>query len=138
VLVSWLGGEPALWGPLWKVSRTFREEYGLRLGITTHGRELTSPQLRERLIAWFDRVTVSLDGDAAFHDQVRRSPGLFDRLAAGVSALAEAKARQGYGPLIHVNTVLMRANLPLFEQVCETAAAWGAEELTFNNQDLTN
>lgn len=132
VLVSWLGGEPTLWGPLWEVSRAFREDFGLRLGITTHGRGLTSPRLRDRLLAWFDRVTVSLDGDAAFHDAVRGAPGLFDRLAAGVSALAAAKARRGRGPTIHANTVLMRANLPLFERICNTAAAWGIEELTFN------
>ena len=131
-LVSWLGGEPTLWRPLWEVSRTLRGELGLRLGITTHGRDLASPQVCERLTELFDRVTVSLDGDGPFHDGVRQAPGLFDRLARGVTRLAQTKARLGRGTIIHVNTVLMRSNLARFTEICETAASWGAEELTFN------
>jgi MoaA/NifB/PqqE/SkfB family radical SAM enzyme len=37
VLVSWLGGEPLLWAHLANLTRTFREDYRLRISTTTNG-----------------------------------------------------------------------------------------------------
>src|SRR5512134_498073 len=37
VMISWLGGEPLLWPPLWDVSATLRREHKLALSLTTSG-----------------------------------------------------------------------------------------------------
>ena len=84
------------------------------------------------MVRAFDRITVSLDGGGPFHDWVRQAPGLFNHLARGVPSLAQAKTHRGCGPTLHVNTVVMRSNLTQFGQLCEIAADWGVEELSFN------
>jgi radical SAM protein with 4Fe4S-binding SPASM domain len=135
VLVSWLGGEPLVWPPLMEVGRTFRSDYGLQLGITTNGWQLSSSALVEHLAENYAEVTVSVDGMAGFHDAARGAPGLFERLRCAVGELRDPRyreARQGRGPLLRANTILMRSNLHDFEALCEALAGWGIEELTFN------
>jgi MoaA/NifB/PqqE/SkfB family radical SAM enzyme len=132
VLVSWLGGEPLLWPPLVEVGQTFRHKYGLRLGMTTNGTHLDSPPLVPHLAETYDQVTVSVDGPADFHDLGRGAPGLYDGLRRAVVALRELKTRQGYGPLLRANTILMRSNVGSFEGLCRNLAAWGVEQVTFN------
>jgi MoaA/NifB/PqqE/SkfB family radical SAM enzyme len=132
VLVSWLGGEPLLWPPLVEVGQTFRREYGLRLGVTSNGTHFDSPQLLRHLAEAYDQVTVSVDGPGEFHDLGRGAPGLYNRLCAAVGALRELRERQGYGPLLRANTILMRSNISSFEALCCSLADWGIEEVTFN------
>lgn len=132
VLVSWLGGEPLRWPPLFGISHAFKREFNLRLGITTNGTALKSESIRQHLVEDFDQLTISVDGLGAFHDQCRDAPGLFEQLRFNILSLREMKIRAGRGPLLRVNTILMRDNICTFEQLCETVAAWGIEELTFN------
>ena len=132
VLVSWLGGEPLSWSPLLDVSRAFRQDYGLSLSVTTNGTALSSEHVRQRLIADFAEVTVSLDGPPAMHDRLRQSPGLHRRLRDNIGRLRDLIRREGSGPRLRLNTVLMRDNVYEFEALCQTAAAWGIEALTFN------
>lgn len=132
VLLSWLGGEPLLWPPIWEVSSTLRREHGLALSVTTNGTRLRVPDLRRRLIEDFAEVTLSVDGDAATHDSVRGAPGLHAHLQAVIEDLRVRKAAAGRGPIIRVNTVLMHSNLTQLERLGEGLAAWGVEELTFN------
>ncbi|HJZ55583.1 MAG TPA: radical SAM protein, partial [Gemmataceae bacterium] len=130
VLVSWLGGEPLLWPELPKVSRVLRR-LGLRLGVSTNGLPLASAVVRESLRADYDQVTVSIDGLAAFHDHVRESLGLFERIRENLRCL-----RDEMGPaaatLLRVNTILMRGNVASFASFCDEMAGWGFRELTFN------
>ncbi len=132
VLVSWLGGEPFLWRPLLDVSRHFRRDLGLQVSATTNGLALCSTRVRERVLADFAEITVSVDGLGAFHDHVRGRSGLFDDLRASITALSRLKARTGAGPLIRVNTILMGGNVERFEALCRTLAGWGVEAVTFN------
>lgn len=128
VLVSWLGGEPLLWPHLAEVSRALRDE-GLRLGVTTNGLLLASPETRRLLIETHEQATISIDGLAAFHDRVRGQPGLFARLQAIVAAFRQEAPGC---VLLRVNTVLMRGNIGGFAEFCEEMAEWGFDELTFN------
>lgn len=130
VLVSWLGGEPLLWPPLWAVSTALRAR-GLRLSVTTNGTRLDA-QACAQLARDFAQVTVSVDGPAAWHEQIRGAPGLYARVRAGVLGLAEARARCGGDLLIRVNTILMRSNMRAFEALGAALAEWGVTELTFN------
>ncbi len=132
VLVSWLGGEPLLWPPLQRMDQVLHEEYGLLLGATTNGTHIAAPGMVEHLVRHYQELTISVDGPAAFHDAGRGAPGLHARLRAGVSELLEAMAKQGHGPLLRANVVLMRSNLQSFENTCWELAEWGIEEITFN------
>jgi MoaA/NifB/PqqE/SkfB family radical SAM enzyme len=132
VLVSWLGGEPLRWPPLLGISRAFKREYPLRIGVTTNGAALASTTVRERMVMDFDHLTISLDGLGPVHDGLRGKPGLYDQLRGSLESLHELKISRGRGPRLRVNTILMRDNLYAFEDLCRTVAEWGVEELTFN------
>lgn len=132
VLVSWLGGEPLDWKPLAALSRTFKHEFGLRVGVTTSGAAFGSAVVLRRLAADYDEVTVSVDGVGPAHDTLRGAPGLFQRIADGMRALQRVSESSGAGPRLKVNTVLMRDNLAGFEALCVAVAGWGVTQLTFN------
>ena len=130
ILVSWLGGEPLDWPQLPRLARIFHRDCGLRLGVTTNGLPIHSLQVRANLLADYEQVTISIDGLAPFHDQVRGMPGLYERLRESVSRLRDDDA---HGQLWRrVNTVLMRGNIDAFGRFCEEMADWGFHELTFN------
>lgn len=132
VHISFLGGEPLGWAPLRSVASRLKHDYGLSTGLTTNGTRLHLPGMLEHLLNDYDQLTLSVDGAAHWHDAVRRSPGLWNRLRASASQLAARKAGQGQGPLLRANTVLMRSNLHDLEALGRELAAWGIEVLTFN------
>ncbi len=121
VLVAWLGGEPFLWRPLARVTEELRA-LGLRVGLTSNGRALADPRTRRWACANLDELTLSIDGPPRVHDALRGGGG-----AALLAALGELR-----GPLLRVNTVVMRDNVAAFEELVERAAAAGAHEITFN------
>lgn len=128
VLLSWLGGEPLLWPPLWRVDSALRD-WGLSLSLTTNGLRLDAAACAH-LAEHYAQVTVSLDGLAEWHDHARGAPGVFERTTAGLRRLLARRA--GPAPLVRVNTVLMRSNLADFPVLCELLAGWGVDEVTFN------
>ena len=132
ILVSWLGGEPLHWPPLFNISHTFKHKFNLRISATTNGTALNSDKVRHATVEDFTELTLSLDGLETMHDQLRAAPGLFEQLHANTAALCELKARFGHGPRLRVNTILMRDNIHAFADLCHTLADWGIEELTFN------
>ena len=132
VLVSWLGGEPLLWRPLFEISRVFKREFGLQVSLTTNGTRLGSAEVRSRIAADFDEITISVDGVGAGHDSGRRASGLYDRIQENVRRIDQLRGGRGHTPRLRVNTVLMRDNIHSFESLCQAAAEWGIEDLTFN------
>ncbi|MBS1196564.1 MAG: hypothetical protein H6R18_349 [Proteobacteria bacterium] len=131
VLLSWLGGEPLLWPPLFAVSRRLHDDFGLELSLTTNGTTLNLPEAQEELLASFSEITVSIDGFAPLHDQLRGWPGGWQQIREAVIALADRRTEKRL-PKLRANIVLMRDNLPLFAELCETLAMWGIDEITFN------
>jgi MoaA/NifB/PqqE/SkfB family radical SAM enzyme len=132
VLVSWLGGEPFLWLALLELSAALVNDFGLEVSATTNGTSLGSHALRARIIRDFRELTLSVDGPARFHNEVRQWARGFERLAADVRSLLSERHSAGKGPLIRVNTVLMRDNVELFPELCQELSGWGVEEISFN------
>jgi len=132
VLVSWLGGEPLLWQPLKDLTRLFHSKYGLRVSTTTNGTSLGSAEMRAHLLEHYAEVTVSVDAVGSLHDDLRGWAGGFDRLERYVTALSREKRLANRGPKLKANVVLMRETLAGFEQLCIRLAAWGIEEITYN------
>ena len=132
ILLSWLGGEPFLWKPLLELSAKFSQDTGIRLSATTNGSTLHRPDIRSTILDHFAELTISVDGFADRHDDVRKAPGSWDRIAAGVQALAGARTALKCPLRLRVNIVLMRGSIDDFQALCLTLADWGVDEITFN------
>lgn len=132
VMVSWLGGEPLLWKPLAQASKVMATELGLRLSATTNGSALKSPALRAAIANHFTELTVSIDGPAPFHDEIRKWPGGFEQLRTFVKQLRADSQHREQRLRLRVNTVLMDQNVHLFADLCEQLLAWDIDEITFN------
>ena len=132
VLVSWMGGEPLLWAPLRELTEHFTRRLGLRVSTTTNGTPLRSAALRAHIIEHYHELTVSVDGIGAAHDDLRGWRGGFEHLRRMIPALVAERRLEGTGPMLRVNVVLMRETIGDFERLCAELAAWGIDEITFN------
>lgn len=132
VMVSWMGGEPFLFGALTGLTEHFTQELGLRVSATTNGTALRNAPLREHVLNHYSELTVSVDGIGAVHDELRGWPGGYAALRRIVGEVAEAKRARNRGPHLRANVVLMRQTLVDFERLCMELANWGIEEITFN------
>lgn len=132
VLVSWLGGEPFLWKPIFEVSSHLRQQYGLDISATTNGSTLHLRHVFAQVLSDFSELTVSVDGPADFHDRTRGQPGLWTRLRDALSSLAEMRCAGPERLKLRANVVLMRSNLAFFGDLCRSLADWGLDEITFN------
>ena len=129
VLVSWIGGEPMLWQPVFEMSRLMASHPGIRVSATTNGSTLHAPLVRRRIIDHFSELTISVDGFADFHNAMRGWLGGWQRLKAAVTALA---AERDKALLLRANVVVMHDNAGRFAQLCSELADWGFDEITFN------
>lgn len=131
VMLSWLGGEPLLWGPLEALTER-AHRLGLAVSTTTNGTTLGSSRVRRHLLDRYSEVTVSIDGFADFHDAMRGWPGAFAKLQRHVAELAGERDAAGAPLRIRANVVLMRGNIDRFADLCGELAGWGVDEISFN------
>ncbi len=82
--VVFSGGEPLMHSDLAPLCRFFRDR-GIRVTVLTTG--LLLARHAAMVAEQIDDVIVSLDGPASIHDRIRRVPGAYSSLAAGVEAL---------------------------------------------------
>ncbi|WP_324809015.1 radical SAM protein [Sphingomonas sp. LY29] len=132
LLVSWLGGEPMLWRPLFGLSARLARHAAVALSMTSNGTRMDNLEVRRHLLDHFAEVTFSLDGPASVHDGLRGAPGAYDRVRSAIVALASERAREGARLKLRANIVLMQATLPSFADLCRTLADWGIDDITFN------
>lgn len=132
VLISWLGGEPLLWSPLFPLSHSLREEYDLAFSVTTNGTSLQRELVQEQILASMTELTVSVDAFAEQHNAWRGWPNGWQNLRAAMQQLAQKAEHRGVNLKRRVNTVLMRDNLDSFADLCRELVTWGIQEITFN------
>jgi MoaA/NifB/PqqE/SkfB family radical SAM enzyme len=122
VLLS--GGEALLHPQFFRFCELLRAE-GLYITLLSTG--ITLEKHAAQLVNDVDEVIVSLDGDPAIHDAIRNIPGAFDRLAAGVKALQQAK------PSFRISgrSVLQRANFRHWSAIVDTARSIGLHSISF-------
>jgi MoaA/NifB/PqqE/SkfB family radical SAM enzyme len=85
--VEWVvftGGEPLMHSDLFRLAGMLRAR---RIKVTILSTGLLLQRDAARIANGADEVIVSLDGPPAVHDAIRRVPGAFDQLAAGVRAI---------------------------------------------------
>lgn len=130
--VSWLGGEPFLWSPLLAVSQDIAANPAIMLSATTNGSRLSAAHIRQQILSCFAELTISIDGPADIHDELRGAPGSFARIEKSVRLLVAERAQSGAALKIRVNAVMMRRTVPHLGRLCDILADWGVDEITFN------
>jgi MoaA/NifB/PqqE/SkfB family radical SAM enzyme len=88
------GGEPQRNANLFTLAYMLRAE-GIRVTLLTAGLLLEAQA--EQIATTIDDVIVSLDGPLAVHNQIRRIPRAFERIAAGVKALRRYRPDMAVG-----------------------------------------
>lgn len=132
VLISWLGGEPFLWKPMFAISRKLREDYGLEFSTTTNGSLLSADQIQDQVLTCFSELTVSVDGFADLHNQLRGKINGWRQLSNSIRLLSRKAKDRGVNLKLRVNSVLMHDNISVFPDLCRELAGWGIQEITFN------
>ncbi len=131
ILLSWLGGEPLLW-PRWQHWSRHAREAGIAVSATTNGTALSRADVRSAIVENFSELTISIDALGATHDALRGWPGGFERVCAGITALAGERARTGARLLLRVNVVLMRRTVTQFAALARHLQGLGVDEISFN------
>lgn len=132
VLLSWIGGEPLLWKPLFAMSKWLNETLGIAVSTTTNSTTLHLPHVRRAILDHLTELTFSVDGLADFHEGVRIWQGGWERLKASVVALVDQRNAAKPALKLRANVVLMHENLAQFEALCDELADWGIDKITFN------
>lgn len=132
MLISFIGGEPLLWKPMFNLSKKLVKEYGIEISTTTNGILLEKEEVRKDIINYFSEIVISMDGFQECNDYVRQYQGHFKTVSESIVKLAKEKKEAGSKLIIKVNTILMRRNIGQFEEFCEYLAKLGVNEITFN------
>jgi MoaA/NifB/PqqE/SkfB family radical SAM enzyme len=128
-LVLW-GGEPLLRQDADAALRAAREA-GLMTTLITNGWWLE--ERADEVLPWVDRLMVSVDGIGARHDEVRRLPGLFERLDQGL-----VHVRRAYPHIaVIINVVLSRLNSDQLEAIAAYGKRLG-DQVSFQAMDVTD
>jgi MoaA/NifB/PqqE/SkfB family radical SAM enzyme len=117
---------------VFQVSRRLRHTFDIEVGATTNGTTLHLARVQSGILECFSELTVSVDGFADFHENLRGWPDGWQRLREAVRALAQARTAAGAKLKLRANIVIMRDNLPMFADLCQALAEWGLDEITFN------
>jgi len=132
--VRWVvfsGGEPQLNRDLATLSRLLRAE-GIRVTLLTAGLLL---ERNARSVAEIvDDITVSLDGPADVHDQIRRVPRAFARLAQGLEAV------RSFRPDISVSArcTVQKSNFTRLRDTVQATKALHLNSISFLAADITS
>jgi radical SAM protein with 4Fe4S-binding SPASM domain len=132
--VRWIvlsGGEPLMHANLWRLCAGLEP---LDVEITLLSTGLLLEEHAADAARWCAEVIVSLDGPREVHDAIRRVPGAFDRLAAGVAALR----RERSGIRVTARSVIQKRNFRELPAIIETAAGLGLDGVSFLAADTTS
>jgi len=78
------------------------------------------------------RIYISLDGPIEVHNNIRGSPGTFDRVQKAIQYLVEAKKEQGKEkPYLIINCTISSSNIDNFEQIIPIVKKLGVDFIDF-------
>ena len=124
------GGEPLIYPHFADLVQEAKKRK-LIVHLQTNGTLL--PQAADLLVdLGVEMVTVSLDGPQEVHDRIRGQKGAFNRTLKGIAALVAARGR-GASPLLLINCVISKENIPFLSQMAPLAQELGADILQFQH-----
>lgn len=119
IVASVTGGEPLIRKDLIDIIKGIRP-YCHYLVMVSNGALLTEDIADSLSLAGLNQLAISLDYLSDKHDEVRKIPGLFNK----ISTLIPRLTAKGYK--IVLNTIIMEANLDHIIPLAHQAKAWGA------------
>jgi MoaA/NifB/PqqE/SkfB family radical SAM enzyme len=125
------GGEPLMHSDLFRLCAILRER-GIRVTVLSTG--LLLERHAQSIVYGVDDVIVSLDGPPEVHDRIRRVPGAFEKLAAGVRSIRAL--RPDYP--ITARCTIQRFNHAQLRATIGAARGLGLNGLSFLAADLTS
>jgi MoaA/NifB/PqqE/SkfB family radical SAM enzyme len=126
------GGEPLLHRNLWALCHLLRQE-GIRVTLVTTG--LLVEAHADVIARVIDDLVVSVDGPPDVHDQIRRVPHAFERIAKGLrQVLAAAPVR----PTVIARSVVQRLNHACLEETTRAVHGLGVDRLSFLAADVSS
>lgn len=129
VLMS--GGEALLNPNFFRFCEMLKKE-GIRVSLLSTG--LTLKRHAEHLLLYVNDIIVSLDGDAATHDQIRNIPHAFAKLKEGVEHIKSIDPDYR----ITARTVIHRLNFRKWPAIIEAAMAMGLDRISFLPADVSS
>jgi len=132
--VRWVvlsGGEPLMHSNLWRLCAGLRQ-LGVKTTLLSTG--LLLEEHAAEVIRWCDEVIVSLDGPPPTHDEIRRVPGAWDALAAGVRALH--RLDEAYP--VSGRCVVQKRNFRELSSIFTAAQDLGLDSISFLAADTTS
>jgi radical SAM protein with 4Fe4S-binding SPASM domain len=125
------GGEPLMHSDLFRLCAVLRTR-GIRVTILSTG--LLLEKHAQAIVTNVDDVIVSLDGPSEVHDSIRRVPGAFGKLAAGVRAIHALRPEFP----ITARCTIQRLNHSKLLATIEAARGLGLKEISFLAADVTS
>lgn len=132
--VRWIvlsGGEPLMHSNAARFCSLIRERQ-IRLTVLTTG--LLLERNASTVVESVDDVIISLDGPAAVHDEIRRIPDAYQRLASGIRSV---HALRPDFPVAARSTI-QRVNYNLLRETTHAAKNLGCRSISFLAADLTS
>jgi len=101
--------EPLLYKPMWDAVRHAKSR-GMEMNITTGGLTIDT-HVDEILDSGLHKISVSIDGPPAIHNEMRAVPGAYERIMKGLNQLIEKKKSKGLKyPYIYITTFVADTN----------------------------
>ena len=118
------GGEPLLHPDITSMCSVFKQS-GTYITLLTNG--LLLEKWAEKLISVCDEIIVSLDGPREIHDDIRRVPGAYDRIAKGIQAIRS----QTDTIKISGRCTVQKRNIRHLRRTVDAAHELGLEKISF-------
>jgi len=125
------GGEPLMHSDLFRLCAILRDR-GIRVTVLSTG--LLLEKHAQAIAANVDDVIVSLDGPGEVHDRIRRVPGAFLRLAAGVRSIHALRP----GLPVAARCTIQLLNHSQLRATVAAARGLGLNGISFLAADLTS
>ncbi len=125
------GGEPLMHSDLFRLCDILRRR-NIRVTVLSTG--LLLERHAQAIVANVDDVIVSLDGPREVHDQIRRVPGAFEKLSAGVRSIR--RLRPDFP--INARCTIQRLNHAQLRETIAEARGLGLSGISFLAADLTS
>jgi Fe-coproporphyrin III synthase len=132
--VEWVvfsGGEPLMHSDLFRLAKMLR---GRNIRTTLLSTGLLVKRYVTQIANHIDDVVISLDGPPEIHDAVRRVPGAFASLSAGVKALLECKPDFP----VSFRCTVQKLNCSRLRDTAAVARGLGARSISFLAADVTS
>jgi Fe-coproporphyrin III synthase len=132
--VEWVvfsGGEPLMHSDLFRLAKLLRAR-NIRTTLLSTG--LLIKRYASQIADHLDDLVISLDGPPEIHDEVRRVPGAFASLSAGLSALFE------YNPSfpVSVRCTVQKLNCSRLRHTAAAARELGVRSISFLAADVSS